>query len=108
MGRINLPELIYPGAIVRVMDWVGVVLSVEGDIVTLESPKRVVFTQSTLDKLDYSLAPWLWQPATMEDLINDAVTQRAALTRAKRRKNFRHKEQRALRFGSLPSTIGGD
>ncbi len=86
MGRINLPEFIYPGAIVRVMDWVGVVLSVEGNIVTLESPKRVVFTQSTLDKLDYSLAPWLWQPATVEDLIQDAITQRAALNRAKRRR----------------------
>jgi len=79
------PEFIYPGAIVRVMDWVGVVLGIDGNIITIESPKRVIFTQTTLDVLDYSMAPWLWQPATMEDLIKDAVTQRAALTRAKRR-----------------------
>jgi hypothetical protein len=85
MGRVSLPDFIYPGAIVRVMDWVGVVLGIEGNIITIESPKRVLFAQTTLDVLDYSLAPWLWQPATMEDLIKEADTQRAALSRAKRR-----------------------
>jgi hypothetical protein len=86
-GRVNIPEFIHPGAVVRVMDWVGVVLSVNGNLVTLESPKRVVNLKTSLDVLDYSLAPQLWQPATEDDLIADAFAQRQELTRSKRRRN---------------------
>jgi hypothetical protein len=86
-GRVILPEYIYPGAVVRVMDWVGVVLSIDGSLVTLESPKRVVNLQTTLDVLDYSLAPQLWQPATADELISDAFTQQEQLARSKRRRN---------------------
>jgi hypothetical protein len=86
MGGITLPEFIYPGATVRVMDWVGVVLSVEGTLVTVDSPKRVVFMQRSLDVLDYALAPDLWQPATIDELIADAAAQRKALASAKRRR----------------------
>ncbi len=86
VGRVTLPDFIYPGATVRVMDWVGVVLSIEGSLITVESPKRVVFLQKSLDVLDYSLAPYLWQPATIDDLIADAEAQRRELARAKRKR----------------------
>jgi hypothetical protein len=86
VGRVILPDFIHPGATARVMDWVGVVLSIEGSLITVESPKRVVSLQKSLDVLDYSLAPYLWQPATVDDLIADADVQRRELARAKRRR----------------------
>jgi hypothetical protein len=86
-GRVILPDYIHPGAIVRVMDWVGVVLSIDGNLVTLESPKRVVNLKTSLDVLDYSLAPQLWQRATVDELIADAFAQKDELTRSRRRRN---------------------
>ena len=76
---MNLPDFIYPGAIVRVMDWVGVVLKVEGAIVTVESPKRVILMQKSLDELDYSIAPQLWGPAAVDDLLQEAEIQQKKL-----------------------------
>ena len=67
-----VPDWIRPGAVIRVIGFVGIVLSVDGTIVTVESPKRAIFCQTTLDVLDYALAEWAWQPATIAELIEDA------------------------------------
>jgi hypothetical protein len=72
---VKIPAWIYPGAVIRVIGFVGVVLSVDGMSVTVESPKRAIFCQTTLDVLDYALAPQLWQPATVAELIADAAVQ---------------------------------
>jgi hypothetical protein len=102
-GGVILPEFIYPGATVRVMDWVGVVLRIDGNLVTLESPKRVVNMQASLDVLDYALAPQLWQPATVDELIADAVAQREELNRAKRRQSRGRTKKKAIKADKTTS-----
>ena len=64
-----------PGMIVKVLDFVGVIMAVNaiGDelLVTLDSPKRIALHQTSLDILDYNLLPDVWSEASAIELLAD-------------------------------------
>jgi len=70
----NETDRLQVGALVKGIDFVGRVANIveqgESILVTVESAKAVRLHQ-TWDVLDYGRAPFLWAPATAEDLKED-------------------------------------
>ena len=68
------PDWLKVGALVKGVGFVGRVANIveqdESVLVTLESAKAVRLHQKW-DVLDYCRAPFLWEPATLEDLKQD-------------------------------------
>ena len=68
-------EDLKPNAIVRIMDFVGVIILVEeipkGLFVVVDSPKRIALHQTTLDNLIYETNPQVWSLATPIELIQE-------------------------------------
>ena len=71
---LTRPDWLKVGALVKGVGFVGRVASVveqgESVLVTVESAKAVRLHQKW-DVLDYARAPFLWEPATPEDLQKD-------------------------------------
>jgi hypothetical protein len=63
------------GMIVKVLGFVGVVMSIETEgaalYITVDSPKRIALHQTSLDRLDYNLLPSAWQPSTPVELLKE-------------------------------------
>ena len=78
---IAKPDFIRINGLVKVNGYVGRIVDIaESDaslMVKVESPKSVRRFQKP-DWLDYTAAPDLWAPATLQDLIEDAEHEKQA------------------------------
>ena len=75
------PEFLKVGSLIKVNGYVGSILEIaESDnslMVKVESAKGVRRFQRP-DWLDYTSAPDLWEPATLQDLLDDAEKEKRA------------------------------
>ncbi len=78
---IAKPDFIKPGNLVKVNGYVGRIVELAESenslMVKVESAKGVRRFQRP-DWLDYTLAPDLWEPATVQDLLDDAEKEKRA------------------------------
>lgn len=77
------PDFLKVGAFVKGIGFVGRIVDITESgnsiMVRVESAKAIRLFQRP-DVLDYTLAPQLWEPATLEDFIRDADSERQRAT----------------------------